>query len=211
MITASSPGLTSITATDQIPEKARIIFSSRIDNVGVDEYEKAYSQVNITFKDNQNTVDYYEVMLFYVYNSNPFCQISENDTFCFIKDTLKGLARLNSDDPVIKSEIETEDFFSGHHYLFFNDELFNGREYTLTLNYIIILSPYIYEDYTLYVCLNSISENYYNYKKKIFRYKQNEKGFWNNTGEIVQIFSNIENGYGIFAGFCSDIDTLYKE
>lgn len=189
-----------VNAYDRIPEKTKIISSSRIENVGISEFDVAYSQLKITFQDNQNEKNFYEIYLVYFYKYNPFPYLEE-DTIII------ATARSNSDDPAIISEVEIDNSL-WHNSLFFNDEQFNGQKYTLSVYYRIILAPYLIEDYTLYIYFNSISENYYNFKKKSYQYQQNSAGLWNNSGEVVQIFSNVENGYGIFAGYSTDIDTL---
>ncbi|NOZ46575.1 MAG: DUF4249 domain-containing protein [Chlorobi bacterium] len=199
-LNVAADGYTDVTTFDKIPEKTKIISSSRIDNFGVNEYETAYSQLKVTFRDNPNEQNFYEIILIYYYDYNPYPYLSTDSTYA-------SFARLNSNDPVIASEVEIDNGW-WHQSLFFNDELFNGQKYTLSAIYRIILSPVIHEDYTLYVHLNSVSENYYNYKRKLYQYNQNSDGLWNNSGEAVQIFSNVENGYGIFAGYSSYIDTI---
>jgi hypothetical protein len=53
--------------------------------------------------------------------------------------------------------------------------------------------------------LRSISKEYYDYQTSLNEY-------WNADGnpfaQPVQVFTNIENGFGIFAGFGKSSDTL---
>jgi hypothetical protein len=61
------------------------------------------------------------------------------------------------------------------------------------------------DEYELIVELNSVSENYYNYKKQLGIYLKKEDGdIFEGIPDPVNLFSNIENGYGIFAGYISD-------
>jgi len=194
------PDFQLVTVEDVIPTKTKIIKTEQKDSVMFSQYNNAFSQVKITFQDNPNITNYYEVILAFKYN----------DSIPFLGE-FEGLAGIYSDDPVIKSEMDIDINGFGETSVVFSDNLFNGEKYTLTLLYSISYGPCIYKNYTLYVYLNSVSKNYYNYMKKLHQYIQNSQSLWNNTGEVVRMYSNVNNGYGIFAGYNTDIDTLYSK
>jgi len=84
---------------------------------------------------------------------------------------------------------------------FFSDELFNGQKYTLQINR--DLGYGIPQK----IILRSVSRNYYLYRKYWTRHYYNqttdESGLRGiiYKGEAQPMYNNIENGYGIFAGY----------
>lgn len=112
------------TAEDYIPEKTEIIKTTRTDNAGHTMYG-AYSKLKIEFQDDVSIENFYELILYYKYNSITDTLIST--------DTLSGIAFLQCDDPVVTAEIDSENgmFFQ---YLLFADKLINGKKYALVLN-----------------------------------------------------------------------------
>lgn len=99
----------------------------------------------------------------------------------------------------------------------FTDDLFNMETYTMNINYGGIY--YLFDTgveqisfYDLIIEVRSVSENYYNYKKTLITHQETQEGdVWNGVGEPLNVFSNIDNGYGIFAGFSKVTDTIYKQ
>jgi hypothetical protein len=99
--------------------------------------------------------------------------------------------------------------------LFFSDELFNGEMKEIQINYFPYYSGvglfYYYvpsRKFTVY--LRSISENYYRFRKseKAYSSFRNQFELWKGAGDYVQIYSNIENGYGLFAGYSTSMDSI---
>jgi hypothetical protein len=96
---------------------------------------------------------------------------------------------------------------------FFSDVLFNGSEYTLSVP--IAGGPF----YNSNIEFRVTSRNYYLFRKYWTRHYYNQSNDHNvGTGFIdvdfmgilrmsdpIEMFSNIENGYGIFAGYSADI------
>ena len=91
--------------------------------------------------------------------------------------------------------------------IIFKDELFNGTQYTIDL----LVEEYVFggekenlED--IYISISKISEEYYWYEKSYQAYvsSQNNQFF----SQPVQVYTNIENGLGIFAGFSTQTDTI---
>ena len=109
---------------------------------------------------------------------------------------------LRSNDPVIKCEGDL-DYYPC--YLLFKDNLFDGKEYCLNVKFIIPSS----NEYNIIIYLSSLSENYYHYQKKLIRHIYNQTpDIWDGSGEPVNMYTNVDNGYGIFAGYCVDSDTI---
>jgi hypothetical protein len=77
----------------------------------------------------------------------------------------------------------------------FDDRLFNGENYPVD----IVFDKYsIHNTDSLLLKVHSLSEAYYNYLKR-FELKSNTSG--NPFAEPVQMFTNINCGRGIFAGY----------
>ena len=91
--------------------------------------------------------------------------------------------------------------------IIFKDELFNGTQYTIDL----LVEEYIFGGEKenikdIYISISKISEEYYWYEKSYQAYvsSQNNQFF----SQPVQVYTNIENGLGIFAGFSTQTDTI---
>lgn len=94
----------------------------------------------------------------------------------------------------------------------FDDELFEGQSYEIVVN----IDSYYLIDYNeipgdtsspffLLPELRSISKEYYQYQTTLSRY-QNSQG--DPFAQPVQVYNNIDGGFGIFAGFSKSSDTL---
>jgi len=180
-----------ISSSDFTPERSPIESAFYRDSVAFDEFGDKYSECTLVFSDNPQQGNYYEISLFIHYTFE-----GENIT--------RGM-RLFSSDPIINAE-GLDEFEPND--LIFSDEMINGQTYELKLNYFPYRQPPDI-DYSLIVKFRSVSENYYKYSKAllIHRFYQ-ESNIWNGFGSPVPIFTNIEGGYGIFAGYSEDIDTI---
>jgi Domain of unknown function (DUF4249) len=106
--------------------------------------------------------------------------------------------------------------------LFFSDKLFNGRSFELrasfkpnnagTSNGVPTISPY------LYLTLRSVSKTYYQYRKSLTRHLYNQgvkdEGYGYNVtqllflGDPTALYSNVDGGYGVVAGFAKQTVVL---
>ena len=91
--------------------------------------------------------------------------------------------------------------------IIFKDELFNSTQYTIDL----LVEEYVFGGEKenikdIYISISKISEEYYWYEKSYLAYvsSQNNQFF----SQPVQVYTNIENGLGIFAGFSTQTDTI---
>lgn len=180
-----------IITSDYSPEQTSIESVSFRDSVGIDEFGDDYSECTLVFSDNPHQTNYYEISLLIHYTIE-----GENIT---------RRTSVFSSDPIIKAEgldeFEPID-------LVFSDEMINGQTYELKLNYF----PYweaANNQYSLIVKFRSVTENYYKYSKSLLMHRfYQESNIWNGFGSPVPMFTNIEGGYGIFAGYAIDIDTI---
>ena len=189
-IKVNTPEFENITAYDYTPSKPNLISVAFNENAYTDEEGYEMGQLTIEFKDNPNKKNYYEIVFFVKDNNSFFTPYYDE----------------KNNDPVLLNE---EILAYEPESLMFSDELFNGTAYTLKIN-----SGNLFdsndEPSELNFIFRHITENYYKYKKRLILHKYNqEHDVWDGVGEPISMYTNIENGYGIFAGY-SEITRIIK-
>jgi hypothetical protein len=181
------PDQTRISAFDILPQKVPI-FS--VDTITEIDENKTYLKLrcSIRFKDPGGQKNYYSISAIETHYDK---SIKERELFP---------VSVKSDDPLIEGTME----YGIWMYCYFSDLLIENKESVVTCEFKLYLS---YRD-TNYIDiqLNSLSENYYLYTRSVDQYLKSLDNFYS---EPVQIFSNIENGYGIFAGFSRSTYRIY--
>ncbi|MCB9189590.1 MAG: DUF4249 domain-containing protein [Flavobacteriales bacterium] len=172
-IEVSAPDFTMVTATTSIPN---LVDLSNADTLGVEDvngYKEL--QLTITFEDLANESNYYMLEV-------------------FAADIVSGQIYLNPMD--IRSDDITlgldENGYSAQ--VFFSDELFDGQEKTLV---IYVEDTRDWDDY-IEIRMTSITQDLERYARTLDAYDNN---YGNPFAQPVQVFSNIEGGFGIFAGY----------
>ncbi len=192
-IKVTAPSFQQVESTAQIPEQVKLIAVDFKQNAGIDEEGDSFSTVSIQFHDSESTQDFYEIQFYEEHLGY------EDEKFIY------GFGGF-SYDPIIKAEGDQEYYPD---YLLLSDELINGKTVNLDINYFDNSSS----DRTLkiYLEFRAVSKDYYLYRKSLIRHLANQfPDIWDGTGEPAQLFTNIESGYGIFAGYTVDTDTVYK-
>lgn len=155
------------------------------------------SETKLTFQDDPGNLNYYE-LLFYTLNSN-------------VKTYAEMVgARLDVTDLSIKTDGELD--FNPQQY-FFSDQLFNGIEKTILLNWFggEYIDPVSGESVKqiFYADFKTVSPEYYNFRKSWTKhvFNQNTDLHYDDPiallflGDPVEMYSNVQGGYGVFAGF----------
>lgn len=185
-ITCSANGFETITsAISYLPRKCHIISAQITDSVAADETE-IVSEIKIQFADLPDYNDFYDIDLAYVNNDD-----TTNIRFyrAYYADIGKEPVLIN--EGLLKYYPES---------LIFSDALFNGKTYTLTVN------P-TYKEYDVMIILRHITMDYYNYVKTLtYHINSVDYSLWG-SAEPINVISNIDKGFGIFAGYSSD--TIY--
>ena len=194
-------------ATTNIPSRVTLEFTQIVNTVTENSYSDRMDTnlvYNITFTDPQTSQDYY-YLLPYVIHSGEEVDINSLNLDSLWMEAWKWeengpfLRRQYSQSYQLKGMNEN-DYLELSGYLF-NDERFNGL--TRNLQFELRKADYIYpgestsNDY-LVIDLMHISEEYYKYYYALK--KQNEWHEDNVYTEPVQLYTNIENGLGLFAG-----------
>lgn len=200
-IKVDAPGFNTVTANEIIPEKTDIISCSfrgpiaAIDPTMGDEM----GDINIVFKDNAITKNYYEIVFYWLING---------------KTDYIPIYNISLDIPVLKNEGDIDYEPSS---IFFSDELFNGNEFSININMYMGFGrngengTQIEPPGKLYVILRSTSYNYYKYRKLWTRHYHNQNqgiDFYQDLfrGEPITMYTNVENGNGIFAGYSQNLE-----
>nr|WKN35848.1 DUF4249 domain-containing protein [Tunicatimonas sp. TK19036] len=168
-------------------------------------------EVWLTFKDRPEEDNYYEISVLQ-YEDRFVSEQQENGEY-IITDTIATLLpqQITSEDPAVKDDSFFEDDDDwGDYSLFFTDELFAGKEYTIKFS---MFLPSYYTRYNeqspeYFIVLRNLNRDYYLYRKSYELQNETED---NPFAEPVPVFNNIEGGYGIFAGFSSDTETILLE
>ncbi|MFK8037537.1 MAG: DUF4249 domain-containing protein [Crocinitomicaceae bacterium] len=182
------------TGFDEVSAINKIPASISISNI--DTLRKAdYMDIDITFSDNGNEENYYGILIIdkgkFEYEIEPGVVVTEyyDNSWVCTKD-------LN-----VYGSVDPEGDICSEGDLLISDDNFNGSNYTITVKKYMDDNPD-----TLIVSLRSISADLYKYKTTLQKYNEVQG---NPFGEPVQVFSNIVNGFGIFAGQSVYTDTIF--
>lgn len=184
------PGTETVRCKQYIPEVIPILEIEHIDTSGFDEEGHPYAAFELTFSNDLIKDNYYELALYYLY--------FDRDTKTYTSYWSSWMIQV--EDPVLLNEGVGKPVFS--------DELMTDSIYTIHYNF--------YRHYNSKTCagsgcihysqpeiveLRSVSEAYYNYRKQLDLYELGLYTGFNGTLATFPLYSNIENGYGIFAGY----------
>ena len=177
-----TPGMEPVSCEDLIPE--RTILKSLIctDSVLTDEDGMIINELKIEFQDPAGP-SFYEV------------ELSAEDT---TRNYIWRPWFKKNTDPIITSTglLDYEP-----RTLIFTDKMFDGKHTTVKVYF-----SYDWEhNYKLKFFFRSISESYFRYKEKQFAYLFSlDNDIFRGMSEPINLYSNINGGYGIFAGYSSD-------
>lgn len=203
-ITVSADGFKNIESSDFAPVSTQIL---KVDTGTVFRQNQKYFEMKIKFKDNPSVKNYYNIQIFAEQYRISFDSLGQP-----IKDT--------ANSEIIPYSFESNDIIFGEHQnwfgnegAIFTDEIFASKgEYQLS----IFANIYIYQyDFSsghssvtksesnvskFYIHLKSVSESYYKYVASYQNWRQSNGDPFS---QPVQVYNNISNGYGIFAGYSS--------
>lgn len=204
----------SLSAQCYLPQKQQILHYEHIKEAGKDEEGVIYPAVKVTFENSPEEVQYYQLLIKLLDEDSEDYFYNEERKEWEFNSTTKTISRspelLNITDPLIVNE--------GLALPVFSNELIEGNSYTMTLNYSTGGSAYsdgiTTTDYDpLVIELRSINYEYYRYIKQLYLYEQGRyPEVFGDVARVYPLYSNIANGYGIFAAYASCItDTIVVE
>ena len=188
-----------LTAHTLIPEPVIINYVQFEDSAFIDEEGISFSRIKVSFDDIPNQENYYEMYFrarCYTDTSEVFSNVYEYSSF----------------NPIILNE-NILDYEPKS--IVFSDTLFNGDMAEITLSFERPCS-YVYGqpsvcEFDLIIYFSNITEEYYLYRKNLYKHLFSQHTiFWYGAIEPIQMYSNVNGGYGVFAGYSLYTDTLYS-
>jgi len=200
-ITVQVPGMEAIHAKTTIPEVVRIekVDTTRIQLLVSEDWMCGIGFLcNLKFTDPLEDENYY-ILYVYIY---PFLETM---------DYVTNLP-FECDDPLVEEYIRHGSMMEG---IAFSDKSINGKSYTLPISIKgdeigqPFQNPMGYQSEfhkkTIYFRLYSITREYYKYIQTLNLFYKNYK---NPLADPTMVYSNIEGGYGIFAGAAVSSDSI---
>ena len=151
--------------------------------------------VVLVFEDPPSQSDYYHVKIFQDIHQY---ELNENGDTNIVQTTREEL----SFSPAINDNNTVANFDGG---VLFNDEQFDGSTFGSRFNISARIFPRRQRLGKTYIELRTVTEEYYLYFTSLSR--QLENGDQPLTQPVI-LYSNIENGIGVFAGYASMMDSL---
>tara|TARA_X000000950_G_scaffold83395_1_gene104958 strand:+ start:1093 stop:1998 length:906 start_codon:yes stop_codon:yes gene_type:complete len=192
ILKVNHPNYADITASDSLPSP--IIINSVDTSTILDPINGNRLRISMNFDDPENNQNYY---LLETYSVNEYLIVENLDTIEYELDTTKQFM-------VLTDEVFQNGGSPWRDQGLFNDLLFNGQNKTLEIeipneNWSGSEDGYdwSYKTLTLRLYLHNITISYYYYRTSLELF-QNASG--NPFAQPVQVYSNIENGFGVFAG-----------
>jgi hypothetical protein len=201
-VEVSAPGFEPVWAETTIPQPVAITHWN-LDRIGLfDEDGKVYSRVSLTFNDPPNQTNYYEIVVTPV-----DCQYR---AACY--SNLISFESVITGEPSYPSPVMIDS--NGARRLLFKDDTFEGKEFTVNFYYFpgqehhgssLVLTGGFYA-----IQLRHVTEEYYKHFSTLQQARnQRYENILYGMGEPINIFSNITNGFGVFAGFNSSVIELH--
>ena len=198
-IEVSSPDFKDVlNAKDIVPKKTSIakveVLLSDTSFYYYDEYNSwghVKGSFEITFSDQKDVSNYYQLMAYY--NDSLFNYFEDGPVFSHVE---RRMISVSSEDISVENSTEY-----GNSILI-NDHIYDGKNYTISIDF---------EDWSAkkgrdyYLELTSITREGFLYRKTIQEYDNSRNDPFS---EPVIIYSNVNNGFGIFSGLSRSIYTL---
>ncbi|MDG1734500.1 MAG: DUF4249 domain-containing protein [Crocinitomicaceae bacterium] len=187
-IEVNAPGYTSVSATNRIPTAVQINSIDTVSSTNSD--GENILETTINFQDPSANENYYMVE---VLVKGTWIDEFEGDTIEFREPLQISCNDINVETI---NRFNSGGFENTYLYLMLKDENFDGEDYALTFS---VINYAELKDLELFgeIRLVNTSAAYFNYLKSFNMY-QSASG--NPFATPVQVYSNVENGMGIFAG-----------
>lgn len=163
-----------------IPTSITYIDSAFTENDPFSGNKEWYSQIDVTINDDATVTNYYAIQL-----------LQQTPVF----DTLDNIIAYSLNPVYIKTNNPNAEVTDTDCMI--SDEFFNGSSYKISIN----VSTYNFANdsiSTYYLYFKNVSKELYLYKKTLNKY-YNANG--NPFAEPVRVYSNVENGMGIFCAY----------
>lgn len=178
----AAPDMKTVFCEDLIPEKTVLTDYVCTDSILIDGDGFIINELKLDFEDLPGP-SFYEVEL-----SANYIRNNSSTGLWFMKNT----------DPIITS---TGLIDYNPRTLIFTDNMFDGNHCSVKIYF----ATQAYMAYNLKITFRSISESYYKYRERQSAYLFSlENDIFRGMSEPINLYSNINGGYGIFAGYSKD-------
>lgn len=188
-IEVSHEDFVTVTSTDEVPLNSLSISSISYKNVIVEEFNNEEYTFTVEIEEPKGP-NYYEIGL---YGPALVYGFDEETGVQVVVDTILQAYYSFSDDPILN-----RNFSYDGHFMHFSNEIVDGT-FSLTFN------SYIYSFFNQNVSEVEVIVAIREISPALFRHRQSSNLQWSTNGdpfaEPAPVFSNIENGFGIFGGY----------
>ncbi len=193
-ITVEKQGFETITAKGTIPPKVPIKSCELIPFAGLHSDNLAFSELSVTFDDPANQTNYYEIMVWGYQQENDKYTLSTNDKVITSESYYPP--------PILMDALQPK-------RLLFSDEQIKGQTHTVELTYYPPQSGNVNQLYIsphqIFLSFRSVSEAYYLYYTTLLKHFYSRRpDMLFGIAEPGPVYTNIQNGYGVFAGYNED-------
>ena len=197
-ILVEKEGFESVTAKGIIPEKVLIKDTKLTPFAALDELKNPLSQLSMIFDDPAGQQNFYEIIILQDQNESSKFKLYSNDQVITSESYYPSPVAFDAKQP---------------NRLLFSDKLFNGNLHKLEVTYrapLVILGGKKYINrHLIFLIFRSISKDYYLYYTSLLKQMNDVRPeILFGAAEPSTVFSNIQNGYGVFAGYSEDNRTI---
>jgi len=195
-IGVSHEDFVTVTSTDEVPFNSLLISSISYKKNSSDEFNSEEYSFTVVVEEPKGP-NFYEIGL---YGPVLIYEFDEDTGAQIVVDTVLQSYYSYSDDPILNRNYSYDGQF-----LHFSNELVDGT-FSLTFN------SYIYHGFNPDVSEVEIIVAIREISPALFRHRQSSNLQWSTSGdpfaEPAPVFTNIENGFGIFGGYHQKTDTI---
>lgn len=192
-ISVEKIGFKTVTAKGIIPSKVNIKNCELIPFAGM-EGDKVFSQLLVTFDDPADQDNFYEILVFRDGQENDKCTLITNDKVITSESYFPSPVSMDAKKP---------------DRLLFSDKQIKGKTHTVEMmfrsNQALIGKRIYITPNLVFLSFRTVSEAYYRYYTTLFKHiNDRRQDLLFGMAEPSSVFSNIENGHGVFAGYYED-------
>lgn len=179
------PDNTVLSANSELPQTTSILKWEVLPNIGENSDGQEYSRLNFTIPVKKDKIYFYELLIRHTETwKDPVVYNSVYET----EKAYRACQIANIIDPVLKHE-------EVMNKVLFSTSLMQENTYDMQVDF---FSSHVKD---LYIILRSISEEYYYFARSIDRYEQGRFPSILENPTAYTVYSNIENGKGVFCGY----------
>lgn len=196
LLSVTHPDYESVSSTTAIPSEIQLKSIEVLENVTIESY--TYKKVRLKFDDPAGK-NYYRISFFQTGLGYDWMTGGEDLTWT------EYAFWINYQDPNANSIDGT---LTGSESILLSDEFFDGKEYAIDVLIDGYYFDYYQTEYDMYfkVKLHHLSQEYYRFAISLQKYQEGSNlDFFT---QPVQVYTNIENGLGIFASYQTRSDSI---